>query len=180
MSCYGTVSGDVDYFKIYLSQKGGLNHSVRIRFGDSSGTAFKDGNLDLELRDSNDWFVLGAYSIDDDEEIALNGRPAGTYYVKVYGRVGDPTPNVPNSNFYYKLELSLPEPVCGDVDGNGAVNSADVQTLSNHVFSGGNPPCLHQANVNSNSCAINSSDVVTLSNYVNLLTPLPPDACTCP
>ena len=181
--CLGAASGDVDYFKINLSDDGSESHFVRIRFGDSSATLFKDGNLDLELRDANNEFVDRSDSNDDDETIMLDGRGAGIYYVKVYGRAGDPTPNIPNSNHYYRLELSLPppEPVCGDVNGDGLVDPLDVQILTNHVFGGGNLPCPQQANVHSDDCALNSSDVITLSNHVYPpYDPLPPNACTCP
>jgi len=170
--------GDVDYFKIYLPRMGGPGHSVAIRFGDSSGTAFKDGNLDLELRNSNDELVLGSYSSDDDEVISLDEQPAGTYYVKVYGRAM--TEPVSNSNYYYRLELTLP--ACGDVNGDGQINSADISVLSSccgppTTCDSGNVPCFEKANVNCDS-VVDCSDRDYLIDYV--FGTGPPPNCNCP
>jgi len=171
--------GDVDYFKIYLPRTGGPGHSVAIRFTDLSGTAFKDGNLDMELRDSNDGFVLGSYSPDDSEVISLDGRPAGTYYVKVYGRtMSEP---VANSNFYYRLELSLP--ACGDVNGDGTINTADLIVLNccypPNTCNSRNVPCLTNARLDAD-CDVDCDDRYILEQYLFYGGQLPTACTSCP
>lgn len=178
-SCNTLVeAGDVDYFKIYLPRQGGPNHSVAIRFSDLSGTAFKDGDLDLELRDSNDGLVLGSYSNDDDEVISLDGQPAGTFYIKVYGRAM--TEPVANSNYYYRLELTLP--ACGDVNGDGQITVADYIVLNccqnaPDYCNGGNVPCLSNAKLDGD-CDVDCDDRDILEQYLFYGGQLPAN-CSC-
>lgn len=179
---YDVEYGDVDYFKIHLTDTAGSADSVWIRFADSSGTAFHDGNLDLELRNSNDSVLVLANSNNNDEAIALNNRLPGTYYLKVYGRQGTLGSINPyyNSNYYYRLELSLPTPVCGDVNGDGVINSSDVIVLGNCCPScnSGNVPCIDQADLDGD-CDVDCADRDILIQKVYYSGSFPGNACSC-
>jgi len=182
--CFGDTPGDVDYFKIYFTDRGGSEHKVKIVFGDSSQTAFKDGNLDMELLDFGGGLLTRADTDDDDEEISLENKSPGTYYVKVYGRNAVILPSGlsrPNSNYYYRLELTLPEPVCGDVNGDGQINNADILVLGNccPTCNGGNVPCHERGDVDGD-CDVDCADRDILIDYVYLAEPLPENACSCP
>ncbi len=59
-----------------------------------------------------------------------------------------------------------PTYTCGDVNGNGVINSADIIYLVNYVFKGGPAPePIETGDVNNNG-AINSADIIYLVNYI--------------
>jgi len=183
--CFGDVYPDADYFKIYLADVGGDSDKVRITFADMSATELHDGNLAIELRNAADVVLESSDTDNDVEEISLSGYPAGTYYLKVFGRAefGDPHAAHYNTNYYYKLELTLPAPPCGDLNGNGQVNSQDVVLLGNYLTgacdrSGTTPPCVVQGDVDGD-CAITCTDLQILQDYVFFGSPFPAAACTC-
>jgi len=65
--------------------------------------------------------------------------------------------------------------VCGDVNADGVINSADVVYLINYLFKGGSPPgTLEAGDVNCDGI-VNSADVVYLINY--LFKGGPPPGC---
>jgi hypothetical protein len=66
---------------------------------------------------------------------------------------------------------------CGDANGDGIVNSADLGFLINYVFVGGPPPSdpIEKADAN-NDCIVNSADIAYLTNYSFAGGP-PPECC---
>ena len=78
-----TVHGpaDADWFRFELAAAGSVGHSVAIDF------AHSEGDLDLSLYGADGTALLGTCeTVGDRETISLNGRGAGTYFVKVAGR----------------------------------------------------------------------------------------------
>jgi hypothetical protein len=64
----------------------------------------------------------------------------------------------------------------GDVDGNGAIDIADVVTLVNYMFKQGPlPPCIEEADVNAHM-RVDIADLVYLVNYM-FKQGLPPEPC---
>jgi hypothetical protein len=69
--------------------------------------------------------------------------------------------------------------ICGDSNGDDAVNIGDAVTLINYVFKGGPPPdpeCLGDAN---GDASVNVGDAVYLINFVFSGGPEPVEGC-CP
>jgi len=58
-------------------------------------------------------------------------------------------------------------PICGDVNEDGTINSADIVYLINYLFKGGPPPSwpLNRADCNGDG-TVNSADVVCMINYL--------------
>lgn len=73
------VGGNRDYFRFYCAGPGTSADSIRIDFDDSVG------DLDLRLRDSAGNSLAVSEGVTNVELILLTGRPAGWYYVHVYG-----------------------------------------------------------------------------------------------
>jgi hypothetical protein len=67
--------------------------------------------------------------------------------------------------------------LCGDANGDGIVNSADIGYLINYIFVGGPPPSdpIEKADAN-NDCVVNSADIAYLTNYSFAGVP-PPECC---
>jgi hypothetical protein len=74
--------GGEDWFKFTTTAAGGAGDRVRIDFLDAQG------DLDLELYDGSGPLLDASQGSTDDEEVSLGGRPAGTYFVRVFGRAG--------------------------------------------------------------------------------------------
>jgi len=77
-----------------------------------------------------------------------------------------------------KDTIYIPPLLCGDCNGDGVINSADVVYLINYLFKGGSAPdpvCIGDVNCDG---VVNSADVVSLINYLFKGGPLPcPDCC---
>ncbi|WP_179051975.1 pre-peptidase C-terminal domain-containing protein [Nostoc sp. TCL26-01] len=94
--------GDVDWFKFEIDAKGGQNDAVGIRFNQGQG------NLDIELYGADGTTLIKkSTGISGTEEISLNGRDKGVYYLKVSGYNNATNPN-------YELFINAPENTSGD------------------------------------------------------------------
>ncbi|MFW9866282.1 MAG: PPC domain-containing protein [Candidatus Thorarchaeota archaeon] len=79
---------DEDWFKIYIAL--GFEHlRVSVLFDHIPG------NIDIELYDSSNSFVVGSYSSDNDEFIDITLSTYGEYYIRVFGS---------NSGNFYDLQ----------------------------------------------------------------------------
>ena len=74
------ASGDEDWFRWTAVRDGELN--VEILFSHAVG------DLELELRDSQNAVVAGRYSSDDNEQLVYDATAGATYFVRVYGHAG--------------------------------------------------------------------------------------------
>jgi hypothetical protein len=65
-------------------------------------------------------------------------------------------------------------PICGDVNGDGIINSADIVHMINYLFINGPEPSwpVNRADVNDDGI-VNSADVVSLINYLFISGPAP-------
>ncbi len=72
-------SGDDDYFKLFANDVGGAGDVVRIEFEHALG------DLDMRLLNSSGTQVGVSTGVTNQEQISLQGRPKGWYYVRVYG-----------------------------------------------------------------------------------------------
>lgn len=99
-----------DWFKFTTTGTSTAGSSVSISFQNS------EGNLQLGLYAENGSLLATSAGVGNIETILLNGRPAGTYFVRVYGSGGAMNPNytlaiVPpvggggGSNFHITLEM---------------------------------------------------------------------------
>lgn len=73
------VGGNRDYFRFYCAGPGTSADTVRIDFVDAVG------DLDMKLCDSNGTQLAVSEGTTNQEIILLTGRPAGWYYIQVYG-----------------------------------------------------------------------------------------------
>lgn len=86
----------------------------------------------------------------------------GIYYwkVKAYDNWGAPRWSNQTWSFYVKGYI------CGDANGDGEINSADVVYLINYLFVGGPAPEPPEAGDANCDGVVNSADVVYLLNYL--------------
>ena len=80
------ASGNEDFFRFYLPATGANGDEVRIDFPNSLG------NLELALLNAAGSVLAVSSTTSSFEKISLNGRPAGWYYVRVYGIPGATSP----------------------------------------------------------------------------------------
>ena len=92
----GDGTDNPDFFGFDTADAGTSQHYVEIQF------AHADGNLDMRLYDAGQNFLAGATSATNNERISLNGRPAGAYYVEVFGFNDATAP--------YQLVVRAPDP----------------------------------------------------------------------
>ncbi|MBQ9873453.1 MAG: hypothetical protein IJM30_03225 [Thermoguttaceae bacterium] len=90
---------DVDWYKFELAAKGDANSYIALNYANYGGL-----NVDAKLYDSFD--ALVGLSTDETgvEKISLNGKSAGTYYLRVYNG------GTSNSEADYELFVSAPAP----------------------------------------------------------------------
>lgn len=88
---------DIDWFKFTTSTASAKGNYAKIDFKNW------EGDLDLEVYDSNDNLLARSATANDTEQVDLGGLAAGTYYVKVFGNNGATNPN-------YTLSIDFPGP----------------------------------------------------------------------
>lgn len=79
-------AGNDDYWRFYMPATGGSGDYVRIEFEHDLG------DLDMKLLNSSGATLATSEGILDYEQISMNGRAAGWYYVRVYGWNGATNP----------------------------------------------------------------------------------------
>jgi len=100
-------TSDVDFFRFRLNTTGTVGNNVRIEPGVSASS-----DIDLELYNAQGQHIGESISSTNTEQISLNGRPAGIYFVRVFSYSGT-LPNYrlminPNRNDPPTLSLSAP------------------------------------------------------------------------
>jgi len=107
-----------DWFRFETLDTGAETDYVEIEF------AHSDGDLNMILYDQFGRRLARATSKTDNERISLDGRPAGVYYAKVFGRRGATAP--------YDLAIVAPETARGDaLEPNDSPDTAtDLQQLA--------------------------------------------------
>ena len=70
---------DDDWFRFALPDEADEGSSLRVIFRHA------EGDIDVELYDSENDYIDGSFSASNNEEIDLSGLSAGEYYVQVYG-----------------------------------------------------------------------------------------------
>jgi hypothetical protein len=114
------IAGDPDWFRFDTAGIATTAHNVRIEFENANG------NLDLYVYEQDGTSLVTGYPSTGNgnvEQIDLTGKPAGTYYIAVYGRtevVGNP-----------KYTLQVVAPLAADDDayeGNDGKADADRPT----------------------------------------------------
>jgi hypothetical protein len=96
-------STDRDWFRFATTQTGDTNSKVQIFFSHAAG------DLDMRLYNSSATEIDISQGTVDNELISLSGRPAGTYYLQVYGYEGA-------INADYDLRITPPAVVAGTVN----------------------------------------------------------------
>ena len=90
------TANDHDWFRFKTLAPGVAGQSVRVDFAQS------DGDLTLALCDLSGQILKTSDTTGDFEEISLEGRPAGTYYLQVTGKNGATNPG-------YTLSIVAPD-----------------------------------------------------------------------
>ena len=78
-----STEDDSDYFRVYADS--GDTIQADIFFDDD------EGDVDLEIQDSDGYYLEGSYSVSDDESATYTVSESGYYYVEVYSFSGAPT-----------------------------------------------------------------------------------------
>ena len=92
---------DVDFFKFTIGQAGTSSSEVLAQFEHGLG------DVDLQLLDSAGRVLETSNGVANVERVSLAGRPAGTYYLKVYGYGGAANPSYA-LRFNYGIVLDQP------------------------------------------------------------------------
>lgn len=96
------VPGDVDFYRFVASTTGTLDFQVY--FEQNVGLP-GDGNLDIQVVDSNGDLIASSTSSDDDERIRIPVVQGQSYYLKVFGATGVEV------NTYDMTVITTPAPV---------------------------------------------------------------------
>lgn len=158
------VFGDQDYYKFYMNGWGQDIHFVEILFNHD------EGDLNLELLDSEGLIEESSSGTVDYETITLSGKPPGWYYVRVFPK----QTTITSANYWLMVKAPSNE-ICGDVNGDGIVSSADIIALNNYL-NGTGVACPKNADVNGD-CHVDVADRDYLVNYV--YSGGPPPHCDC-
>ncbi|MCB9845092.1 MAG: hypothetical protein H6811_03780 [Phycisphaeraceae bacterium] len=99
--------GDDDYFKFYMPATGTGSDLIRIEF------VHAIGDLDMELQNSSGGTLARSDGVSNFEQITLSGRPAGWYFIRVYGYAGAISPLYtltvnPSSNQTPQIDVLTP------------------------------------------------------------------------
>lgn len=78
---------DVDFFKFTLPSPGTDRSDITVSFDAALG------DIDAQLLDASGRRLAVAAGVDDTERLSLAGRPAGTYFLRVYGYRGAANPD---------------------------------------------------------------------------------------
>lgn len=92
---------DVDFFKFTISSAGTSSSEVLAQFENGLG------DIDLQLLDSAGRVLATSDGVTNVERVSLAGRPAGTYYLKVYGYNGAANPSY-SLRFNHGIVLAQP------------------------------------------------------------------------
>ncbi len=117
------AAGNGDVFKFETVATGTAADQVSIAFANAQG------DLDLELYDINVNLLASSATANNSEQISLQGRPAGTYFMYVYGYNNAINPS-------YSLSIQAPALVPLDLaqdrleSNNTVATATDLRTLS--------------------------------------------------
>lgn len=92
---------DVDFFKFTIRSAGTSSSEVLAHFENGLG------DIDLQLHDSAGRVLATSDGVTNVERVSLDSRPAGTYYLKVYGYNGRANPSY-SLRFNHGIMLSQP------------------------------------------------------------------------
>jgi hypothetical protein len=113
----GLVLLNDDWYKFNTVTTGATNSRVDLQFNNA------DGDLDLKLYDKNGNELATSAGSSNIEEVSLAGRPADTYYIKVYGFNGAINP-------HYSFTVWAPPPD----------DAFDTKAPPPHTLPGNNTP----------------------------------------
>jgi hypothetical protein len=111
------TASDRDFFRFVTSGTGTSSHYIDVLF------THANGDLDARLLDSSGNELASSAGVTNNERLSLQGRPAGTYYIEVYG-FGEAT-NV------YRLAFQTPPAPPDRFEANNTFQTAtNLQTIS--------------------------------------------------
>ena len=90
-----------DWFRFTMAAKGGPADKVSITFQNAAG------DLNLQLLNVSGQILRSSTGTSNSETISLSGRPAGTYYIRVFGKNGAVNPD-------YTLTVAAPVVLADD------------------------------------------------------------------
>jgi len=107
------AAGNEDWFSFETVEVGGDGHLARIDFQHALG------DLNLQLLDEQGNSLVHSTGVVSGEEILLGGRPAGKYYLRVYGAADATNPA-------YALTIDAPQRACepDDLEPNDGLEAA--------------------------------------------------------
>ena len=112
------TTSDRDFFKFVTTGPGTSAHYVDVLFSHAAG------DVDAQLLDANGNVLTSSTGTSDSERLSLQGLPAGTYFIEVYGYSGDR-----NS---YRLAFQAPGAPAADryEPNNTRQTATDLRTIS--------------------------------------------------
>lgn len=111
------TASDRDFFRFVTRGTGTSSHYIDVLF------THANGDLDARLLDSSGNELASSAGVTNNERLSLQGRPAGTYYIEVYG-FGEAT-NV------YRLAFQTPPAPPDRFEANNTFQTAtNLQTIS--------------------------------------------------
>jgi Dockerin type I domain/Viral BACON domain len=125
--------------------------------------------LDWNATKNEAWLVLGATSGSAPSSLEVSCEITGLLEGSYNDVITITTADAPNSPQFIEIELILSSctGICGDANGDLAVNVSDAVWVINYVFVGGDPPLPTLACGDANTdAAVNVSDAVWIINYV--------------
>ncbi|MEO5367506.1 MAG: PPC domain-containing protein, partial [Magnetococcus sp. WYHC-3] len=115
------MSGDADWYRFELAGRGTADSEVRINF-----IGFL-GDVDMALYDAQGGLLASSTGVGDSELIHLEGRDAGTYFLRVYGYSNAENP-------LYSLTIEAPRGAVSTddryEDNDSAATARDLGTLT--------------------------------------------------
>ncbi len=122
--------GDNDWFKFYLPAQGVSGDVVRIDFEHDFG------DVDMRLRNAAGTQVASSTGTVDFEQISMSGRPAGWYYIEVYGYSGATHPGYAltiNPSVNATPSVTVDTPPAGDTQRIHGTETYQVDFSANDV-----------------------------------------------
>ncbi len=165
--CYGgnAVIGLSQYRFNFSAQAGDANPpSQNLELSDACTAS----QMVWSASNSSDWLSLSNHGGTMPDQITLNvdisGLSGGSYVDTIL--IHAPAAiNSPEEAVVY-LDVTQPDYLCGDANGDGDVNVSDAVWIINYVFVNGDPPDPLQAGEVNCDGSVNVSDAVWIINYV--------------
>jgi hypothetical protein len=162
----------LNVYEVYLTA-GNTYSFVLVNRSGNANLGFSLYGPDTGYYGRNDYLAIGnSHGAGGSESFTFTPSTDGWYVLAVY-KNGSSDESL---NAVYDLHISTTF-LCGDVNGDGAVNTADLSYLASYLFFGGPEPVPYLSGDVNNDCSINTADLSYLASYLFFGGPSP-NCCT--